>query len=700
MTGIALPDDATKANLDSGSDAVKNARTELALLVDKFNLLKAEVGSDRLQWPIELPDVVYASATSFTTSNTSGCHAGRRLQVVGTTTGTVYATIESVSGSTLALSDITDASDAAATLSSESLSAWLGAMDSESAATGVVTDNSAAYGSKLYNRINDIDPVTDHGAKGDGSTDDTASVQTTSDAQIADANAEMDLYFPPGKFMLDTVSIDLSQSAHTDHVNIHGHGQASTLISRSNPSQTIFEFTGTGSFSTMLHGFRVGVSTQGNNVASPLVKTASGTTILDFQFYDLYINGLPRGFQGQFVSGVFSNIIFDFMTDYGIYAPNKEFRKIEIVGDHFYKVKDSCILVDGSLDTAGGATTQTNRDETQSAGHIAVVGCGFDRYYDVTVQQKMVKLTQLDNFVLAGDWFNGKTPAETDTGTHDALDLVSCDNFSAGALSAYYMDRGFSFNSCTNFAIGPITIRKGNLSAGASTGAVRLVDCEKFRLTCNIQESAGTGLYMSGCKNGVVHVTCTKSQLSGVVASSCEDVWIYANVVDANQADSAVGVEETSAVFVTGTVGSPSRRVFVVPENIAVSDVSQGQKAHIYFATNTEDCRVLPGRVGAARTGNNTIVDGGTRTRIGRVTGFINTSDGTAGITNPATSVTVSHGLDIIPSISDIDVRLTDAAAGVTRFWVSNITATDFDINVDTTPTSGANFVWKIDGSD
>ena len=41
---MALPSDATKAHLDSSTDDPKQARGELASLVDKFNALKAALG--------------------------------------------------------------------------------------------------------------------------------------------------------------------------------------------------------------------------------------------------------------------------------------------------------------------------------------------------------------------------------------------------------------------------------------------------------------------------------------------------------------------------------------------------------------------------------------------------------------------------------------------------------------------------------
>lgn len=42
---MALPSDATKVYLDSSSDDPKQARVELVALIDKFNQLKAELGS-------------------------------------------------------------------------------------------------------------------------------------------------------------------------------------------------------------------------------------------------------------------------------------------------------------------------------------------------------------------------------------------------------------------------------------------------------------------------------------------------------------------------------------------------------------------------------------------------------------------------------------------------------------------------------
>lgn len=178
MSGISLPADATKANMDASTDDPKLARTELADLVDKFNALLDEIGSNRLQWPIKLPSVAYASATSFTTSDTSQCHVGRMVQIVGSATGTVYGRITAVSGSTITIAE--------ASLSNESISAWLSV-------------NSALDTSIPWPLVD----VRSYGVVGDGTTDDYAALSSVSDK---------DLLFPAG--LTCVIGTDLTLSGN------------------------------------------------------------------------------------------------------------------------------------------------------------------------------------------------------------------------------------------------------------------------------------------------------------------------------------------------------------------------------------------------------------------------------------------------------------------------------------------------------
>ncbi|NOZ68584.1 MAG: hypothetical protein GXP46_04940 [Deferribacteres bacterium] len=87
----------------------------------------------------------------------------------------------------------------------------------------------------------------------------------------------------------------------------------------------------------------------------------------------------------------------------------------------------------------------------------------------------------------------------------------------------------------------------------------------------------------------------------------------------------------------------------------------------------------------------------GTNNTIRNNKGFVTENAGTAVIVSGSNSITVSHGLDITPSISNINVAPTNNMGNASKFWVSNVTATTFDINVDNDPgTGGAEFSWQI----
>jgi hypothetical protein len=94
------------------------------------------------------------------------------------------------------------------------------------------------------------------------------------------------------------------------------------------------------------------------------------------------------------------------------------------------------------------------------------------------------------------------------------------------------------------------------------------------------------------------------------------------------------------------------------------------------------------------------LFDSGTGNRRGSgINGFALRNGGTASISNPNTFVTVTHGLEVTPSTSQISARLGADAAGVTRFWVDTVTSTTFRINVNATPTGTAQFVWNADAT-
>jgi hypothetical protein len=72
---------------------------------------------------------------------------------------------------------------------------------------------------------------------------------------------------------------------------------------------------------------------------------------------------------------------------------------------------------------------------------------------------------------------------------------------------------------------------------------------------------------------------------------------------------------------------------------------------------------------------------------------------GTATITTGNTSISVTHGAGYTPSVNDIVITPTNSPTNDPgNFWISNVGATTFDINVRANPgASGASFAWRVD---
>lgn len=108
-----------------------------------------------------------------------------------------------------------------------------------SGATGATTKRTPAA------RAADIFNVKDFGAKGDGSTDDTAAIQAAVTAMYAGANKSCILYFPPGNYLI-TSTIDISNAnggSNSTSGIITGAGRWATYITGALSSGFIFSQT-------------------------------------------------------------------------------------------------------------------------------------------------------------------------------------------------------------------------------------------------------------------------------------------------------------------------------------------------------------------------------------------------------------------------------------------------------------------------
>jgi len=77
--------------------------------------------------------------------------------------------------------------------------------------------------------------------------------------------------------------------------------------------------------------------------------------------------------------------------------------------------------------------------------------------------------------------------------------------------------------------------------------------------------------------------------------------------------------------------------------------------------------------------------------------GYATEGAGTAVIPGGARKVTVSHGLQVVPKLTDISVTPTGPLGRAKHFWIGHPTASGFDLFVDAEPgEAGAPFVWRI----
>ena len=116
----------------------------------------------------------------------------------------------------------------------------------------------------------------------------------------------------------------------------------------------------------------------------------------------------------------------------------------------------------------------------------------------------------------------------------------------------------------------------------------------------------------------------------------------------------------------------------------------------LLLTASSSDC-LINGNSFASTSAGTVVADSGTNNRVRGNTGFSKKSFGQETITNPATTAVVSHNLAVTPSVAQISLTLNSASAGVTRMWVSNVTSTQFTINLDATPTTTSTVGWLAD---
>jgi hypothetical protein len=177
---------------------------------------------------------------------------------------------------------------------------------------------------------------------------------------------------------------------------------------------------------------------------------------------------------------------------------------------------------------------------------------------------------------------------------------------------------------------------------------------------------------------------------SGLAGTDIDYMWI-----DRNRVHDWAGVFE-GAITLVGEVDNVNgfKNVYI-RDNFTADNSSANAGSLRFSAVSVKEVSgnsiVSTGSYGAISLVNSSIIEL-TRDNIGYTT----ENFGTATIPSGATTIVVPHGLAKTPTSQNISITPTNNLGNATKFWFSNVTTTQFTINVNVDPTgSGATFSWS-----
>lgn len=259
--------------------------------------------------------------------------------------------------------------------------------------------------------VTNVINVQDYGARGDGTTNDTASI-TAALAAVTQTSPYIgaELYFPPGQYVLSSLSL-----AGKNNIRLCGAGTQATALMITAATGNIFDFTGS-SFCTV----------EDMSIAATVQRSAGALFYLDVgagscqrnEFRRLRISGGYRAFQ---LNNCTTTTIDEIqVTDYNATHP-----------------WHSVIHLSGTVTSLMASNVRGGSAATVTNGFVYVEGAGVDtvqfRNFDVLNLSPSTGMYGAN--VVAGEWikfvscsFEAGTTADgvVINGTARAVDLIGC----------------------------------------------------------------------------------------------------------------------------------------------------------------------------------------------------------------------------------------------------------------------------------
>ncbi|MGN6479491.1 glycosyl hydrolase family 28-related protein [Luteibacter sp.] len=306
---------------------------------------------------------------------------------------------------------------------------------SGSSTVGFIQAGLNAVARNVQDKARETYSVKDFGAKGDGTTDDAASIQAAINAAIP---VGASVYFPKGKYLINsTVTVDLtSHSSEVDGkgLNLYGAGAGNTVIVNGTNNVGI-DVVGTMATAALYSYFKI--------VGIAITKTGAGTGDIGLRIaksYGVYLNDVvfltcSVGF--TFTDCVLMTMVachFRFCTR-GLFAAGQVDpsgstpNAITLLGCIFYGQVEyaawfekgcNVVFVGGSVETtAGGTGAQRFGVKINLAGVYGRAACSFyGTYFERNGNTADVWMVNGDNpctYLFSGCTFNRLTAAEIST---------------------------------------------------------------------------------------------------------------------------------------------------------------------------------------------------------------------------------------------------------------------------------------------